>query len=78
MPSDDESERATRQVRDALLYPDLNDVDCPNGDSDRIRIRPTAENTILNNAELAALRTAGFAVTTIDMDNEEVWVRDSR
>lgn len=63
------------RVRDALPL-EFNEVDRPDGvESGLVRIQPSSENKIMNNDELAALRESGFVVETIDMDNEEVWVR---
>lgn len=65
------------RVRDALAQFEYNEVDRPDGvESGLARIRPTSRNKLMNNAELAALREAGFVVETVDMDNEEVWVRE--
>lgn len=65
------------RVREALVYPEYNEVDRPDGvEPGLVRIRPTSENKTMNHAELDALRESGFVVETIDIDNEEVWVRE--
>jgi septum formation inhibitor-activating ATPase MinD len=69
--------RLVERVRDALAQFDHNEVDRPDGvESGLVRIRPTSRNKVMNNAELAAVREAGFVVEHVDMDNEEVWVRE--
>lgn len=55
-------------------YQEWTEVDQPEGTEPEVRIRPTSENKIVNNRELTELRRAGFVVTHVDMDNEEVWV----
>lgn len=51
------------------------EVDQPEG-MEEVRIRPTSENKTMNEHELVALLKAGFYVTTVDMHNEEVWLRE--
>lgn len=82
MPKTDTQLTEVEQVEEALGrvggahdYQEWNEVDQPEGTKPEVRIRPMSENKVVNNAELNELRKSGFAVTTIDMDNEEVWVR---
>ena len=68
-------EETLDELPGATDYLKWREVDQPEGTAPEVRIRPTSENEHMNNRELAALRTAGFVVTTIDIDNGEVWVR---
>jgi hypothetical protein len=68
-------EEALGRVGGAHDYQEWNEVDQPEGTEPEVRIRPTSENKVVNNGEFNELRRAGFVVTDVDMDNEEVWVR---
>lgn len=69
-------ENVLDQLRGDTDYLKWNEVDQPEETAPEVRIRPISENKEMNHVELDGLRKAGFVLSHVDMDNEEVWVRE--